>query len=401
MVTKKNKINIEYANPDDLLLRSNNPRTHSKNQVDLIAKSITEFGFVNPVLTRKGEVVAGHGRLMAAKQLGLKSLPVVPLDYLSAVQASAYLIADNKLTDLGGWDDDRLADVLAEIASDDEALLNLTGLNEREIEDITAGVLGDSEDAIPDEIVGRVKSGELWKLGRHYLYCADCLDDEKFKTFKRRALGGEKCDMVITDPPYNVGYIGKTKKTVTIENDKMPALEYLKFCEKIAENIDDICAGCLYVFGAPGPDGRILFGALDRVLHYSNTIVWVKSTFVVGRGKYQRRYEPCWFGWPRHVTASSFTKRRDRDDVWKFDRPQRSDEHPTMKPIPLFSQAIQDASIKGQVVVDLFSGSGTTIICCEHMDRRAAVFEIDHHYCDVAITRWELFTGKEAERVKI
>lgn len=388
---------IETTPIDKLVPYVNNARTHSPEQVDQIAASIKEFGFNNPVLIdKKNGIIAGHGRVMAARKLELKEVPTVRLEHLTETQKKAFILADNKIAMNAGWDEELLALELKDL--DDVMFdLNLTGFDGKELDELiqpepVAGLT--DEDEVPEEPIEPVtKAGDLWILGNHRLLCGDSTKPEDVE----RLMDGQKADMVFTDPPYNINY-GNIKhpksKIRSIENDNMTKDQFRDFCFKFIDLIKLHCDGCVYVFGPPGPDGRIMFTELDKVLHCSTTIIWNKDQFTLGRGKYQNKYEPCWFGWNK--SGSAFTNDRKLTNVWDFPRPKSSDLHPTMKPVELVENAIGHSSLAGAVVLDSFGGSGSTLIASEKTGRKGRLIELDPKYCDVIIERWQNFTGKEA-----
>ena len=274
--------------------------------------------------------------------------------------------------------------------------LTLTGFDLGEIAALT---LDETEgltdpDAVPDApAVPVTVLGDVWLLGRHRLMCGDSTSIDAVG----RLMDGQKADMVFTDPPYNVDYgNNKSSKDVVreIQNDNMTREDFQTFCAGFTLSITSFCSGCVYVFGPPGPDGRVMFTELDNAMHCSTTIVWNKDRFVLGRGKYQNKYEPCWFGW--NGSGSSFVNDRKLTNVWDFPRPSSSKLHPTMKPVELVENAIGHASNVGGMVMDLFGGSGTTVIACEKTARDCRMMELDPKYCDVIIQRWQNFTGQTA-----
>jgi DNA modification methylase len=381
----------------ELIPYARNSRTHDEAQVAQIAASIREWGFTNPLLidAERG-VIAGHGRLLAARQLGLTEVPTICCDGWTEAQTRAYVIADNKLALNAGWDVELLRVELEDL----ECFgfdLDLTGFDPDEINALQPEVLNPGltdEDAVPEPPETPVTVlGDIWVLGRHRLMCGDSTAIDAVESL----MDGQSADMVFTDPPYNIDY-GNIKhpkfKVRAIENDNMSRSDFADFCAAFAACIKIVCNGCVYVFGPPGPDGRIMFSALDSALHCSTTIVWNKDQFTLGRGKYQNKYEPCWFGW--NVSGAAFINDRKITNVWDFPRPRDSKLHPTMKPVVLVENALGHASNVGGVVLDLFGGSGTTIIAAEKMARVARMMEIDPKYCDVIIKRWQDFTGMQA-----
>lgn len=387
---------IKEIQTSSLIPYANNSRTHTEEQIKQVASSIKEFGFLNPVITDgKNGIIAGHCRVLAAQRIGLDAVPCIEAKHLSEAQRKAYVIADNKLALNAGWDDEILR-VEFESLKELEFDLDLTGFSAEEIESINptqvAGLT--DEDEVPEAPEDPVTVlGDLWVLGDHRLLCGDSTSVDAVDVL----MGGGRADMVFTDPPYNIDY-GNIKhpkfKQRNIENDNMSASDFSDFCAAFSSNIKLYCNGCVYVFGPPGKDGRIMFSALDEVLHCSTMIIWNKDVFTLGRGKYQNKHEPCWFGW--NESGAAFIDDRTLSNVWDFKRPKASKLHPTMKPVELVETAISHASNVGGVVLDLFGGSGTTIVAGEKTGRVCRAMELDPKYCDVIINRWQDFTGKDA-----
>ena len=391
-------LEVAYIATTDVIPYANNPRTHSEQQVAQVAASIKEFGFNNPILLDEHNgIIAGHGRLAAAQKLGMELVPTITLAGLTEAQRKAYVIADNKLTENGGWDYDLLA-VEIERLKELDVDIDLTGFDPTELDTILEPEVVEGltdEDEVPEAPEEPItKRGDIWILGNHRLMCGDStsIDDVD------KLMAGQKADMVFTDPPYNINY-GNIKhekfKSREIENDNMSLEEFKEFCAAFASCIKIYCSGCVYVFGPPAVDGRVMFGELDKQLHCSTTIVWNKDVFTLGRGKYQNKYEPCWFGW--NESGAGFVNERNLANVWDFKRPKSSKLHPTMKPVELVVQAISHASNVGGRVLDLFGGSGTTIIASEKISRECRMMELDPKYCDVIVDRWQSFTGKTAQ----
>lgn len=384
------------AKVDDLIPYALNSRTHSDAQVAQLAASIKEFGFTNPVLVDdQNNLIAGHGRLLAARKLGLKEVPAILVTGLDDRRRRALVIADNKLALNAGWDEEVLRVELEDLAADFSELMGFTDDELAELlkgNNPTEGLT--DEDAVPEapEVPITVE-GDVWVLGNHRLMCGDSTSIDAVD----KLMDGRKADMVFTDPPYNIDY-GNIKhpkfKQRSIENDNMSGADFKDFCASFVACIVAFCDGCVYVFGPPGADGRIMFTQCDEAMHCSTTIVWNKDQFTLGRGKYQNKYEPCWFGWSK--SGSAFINDRKLTNVWDFPRPKSSDLHPTMKPVELVENAIGHASNAGGIVMDLFGGSGTTLIAAEKNGRVARLMELDPKYCDVIIKRWQDFTGKTA-----
>jgi DNA modification methylase len=388
---------------DKLIPYARNARTHSDAQVAQIAASIAEFGFTNPILAGSdGVIVAGHGRLAAAQKLGLASVPVVVLDHLTATQRRALVIADNRIAENAEWDEAMLRVELADL-QDEGFDLDLTGFDADALAELMAGdePVNDGqtdEDAVPE--VGETpvsRSGDVWHLGPHRLLCGDATVAASYDAL----LEGEAVDMVFTDPPYNVNYANSAKdklrgKDRAILNDNLGEGFY-DFLLAALTPILAHCRGGIYV--AMSSSELDVLQAAFRAAggKWSTFIIWAKHTFTLGRADYQRQYEPILYGWPegaqRHWCGD-----RDQSDVWQIKKPQKNDLHPTMKPVELVERALRNSSRPGDVVLDPFGGSGTTLIAAEKSGRVARVMELDPKYADVIVRRWEDFTGKRAIR---
>ena len=391
---------IIYKKVQELIPYVNNSRTHSEEQVNQICASINEFGFTNPLLIdEKGSIIAGHGRLMASKKLGMKKVPCIVLEGLTEAQKKAYIIADNKMALNAGWDEELLKieiENLKELDFDFE----LTGFNVDELDDILC--LNESEDAeeddydivVPEE--PKSKYGQIYKLGTHYLMCGDSTKLEDVE----KLMGETKVDLLITDPPYNVAYEGKTKDALKIQNDSMDNDSFRQFLKDAFATADAVMKpGAVFYIWHADIEGYNFRGACyDNNWKVRQCIIWNKNTMVMGRQDYQWKHEPCLYGWKdgaSHLWASD----RKQTTVIDFNKPQRNGEHPTMKPIGLFDYQIKNNTKPGDVVLDLFMGSGTTIMACEQNGRIAYGLELDPKYVDVIINRWETFTGKKAELI--
>ena len=395
---------IELKNVDELIPYSKNARLHSEAQVAQIAASIIEFGFTNPVLIdgEKG-IIAGHGRLMAAKKLGLKEVPVVVLDHLSETQKKAYIIADNKLAENAGWDEEILASELADL-KDENFNLDLIGFEDQELEKIFAN-LYDKEDDLENEEVPEPeekpisKSGDVWILEKHKLICGDSTDQKTYQTL----LGDELADMLFTDPPYNVNYgdhlpekyknslINKTK----ILNDNL-GKDFGKFLSDFCKNALTVTKGACYICMSRSELQTLHKAFIDAGGRFSAFIIWVKNAFTLGRSDYQRQYEPILYGWKNNHDRY-WCGARDQSDIWFYNRPTKNDLHPTMKPVELCKRAILNSSKTDDIILDCFGGSGSTLIACEQTQRRCRMIELDPKYIDVIVKRWQNLSGKEAK----
>lgn len=391
---------IELWPVDKLVPYARNPRTHSVEQVSQIAASIVEFGFLNPILvdTTAG-IIAGHGRLQAAKQLGLAQVPVVVLDHLTESQKRAYVIADNKLALNAGWDDEILRTEMAALAAE-EFDMPVIGFSDDELADLLADpdAAGNTdEDAVPEVPVTPVsKPGDLWQLGNHRLLCGD----STVLANVERVLEGALADMVFTDPPYNVDYGNTAKDKLrgnnrTILNDNLGE-GFEQFLYDSCVNMLTVCKGAIYVCMSSSELHTLQKAFITAGGKWSTFVVWAKNTFTLGRSDYQRQYEPILYGW-KQGADHYWCGARNQGDVWFVNKPVKNDLHPTMKPVELVERAVQNSSKSRDIVLDCFGGSGTTIIACEKLSRQCRMIELDPKYCDVIVKRWEEFTGKKAE----
>ena len=385
-----------------LLPYARNARTHSQAQVGQIAASIKEFGFTNPILAgADGVIVAGHGRLAAAQHLGLESVPVIVLDHLSATQRRALVLADNRIAANAGWDEELLK---LEIAELDEADFNLElmGFGDEELERLLNGD-GDTtglteDDAVPDVPTDPVsKTGDVWVLGQHRLLCGDStvLSDVE------RLMNGQLADMAFTDPPYNVDYGNNAKdkmrgKDRRIMNDALGDGFY-QFLYDACVNLLLVTKGACYVCMSSSELHTLQKAWLDAGGKWSTFVIWAKNTFTLGRADYQRQYEPILYGW-KEGAKHFWCGDRDQSDIWNYKKPHVNDLHPTMKPVELVERAIKNSSKTRDIVIDLFGGSGTTLIACEKTNRQARLMEMDPKYVDVIVKRWEDYTGLKATR---
>jgi len=382
----------------ELIPYARNPRTHSDAQVAQIAASIREFGWTNPVLI-DGEsgIIAGHGRVMAARKLGLERVPVIELAHMSDAQKRAYVLADNQLALNAGWDDEllrlELAD-LSELGFD----LGLIGFGEGELERLLAGTKeGLTEDdeapALPEQAVSR--PGDLWVLGEHRLLCGDATVSADVE----RVLGGQLADMTWTDPPYNVDYGSSAKdklrgKHRPILNDNLGE-GFEAFLYDACVNVLSVTKGAVYVCMSSSELHTLQRAFTAAGGKWSTFVIWAKHTFTLGRADYQRQYEPILYGWPAGHDRY-WCGARDQGDLWFVDKPARNDLHPTMKPVALVERAIRNSSKSRDVVLDPFGGSGSTLIACEKTGRQARLVELDPKYCDVIVQRWQAFAGGTA-----
>ncbi|MCC6716980.1 MAG: site-specific DNA-methyltransferase [Acetobacteraceae bacterium] len=373
-----------------------NARTHSEAQVAQIAASIAEFGFVNPVLVdAAGVLVAGHGRVLAAKRLGLASVPAIRLAHLTEAQARALRLADNQIALNSGWDEALLAAELARIRDEGVVDLDVLGFSGLELDQLLAAADG-GDDAALDEApplpeVPITRPGDLWICGPHRVLCGDATKLEDVK----RALGeGRLADMAFTDPPYNVAYEGGTAAKMTIANDALGG-GFLDFIRPALANLLSVTKGASYVCMSSSEWPTLHRAWQEAGGKWSSTIIWAKNTFALGRADYHQQFEAMLYGWKagnQHYWCGA----RDQGNVWNFDKPARNDLHPTMKPVALVERAIRNSSKHRDTVLDPFGGSGTTMIAAERTDRQAVLLEIDPAYVDVIVRRWEETGGQPA-----
>ncbi len=388
---------IEHWPIDRLIPYARNSRTHSDAQIAQIAASIKEWGFTTPVLVdESGGIIAGHGRTLAARKLGLKAIPVVIAIGWTDAQKRAYVIADNKLALNAGWDNELLAMELAEL----DALgfdFELTGFSDEEIKalmpvDATEG-LTDPDDAPAVQGNPVTVLGDVWVMGNHRLLCGDSTSVDDLA----RLTQGTLVDMWLTDPPYNVAYEGKTKDSLKIKNDNMGDDQFRQFLRDAYTAADTAMkpGAVFYIWHADIEGYNFRGAAKDAGWTVRQCLIWKKSSMVLGRQDYQWKHEPCLYGWKDgagHLWAAD----RKQTTILEFDKPARNGEHPTMKPVALFEYQLLNNTKGGDIVLDSFGGSGTTLIAAEKNGRTAMIMELDPRYCDVIVKRWQDFTGKIA-----
>jgi site-specific DNA-methyltransferase (adenine-specific) len=380
----------------DLKEYCRNSRTHSEQQIKQLAASIKEFGWTNPILVDEhGTLIAGHGRLAAAKSLAMTTVPCIRVTGLSESQRRALVIADNKLALNAGWDDEALASELA-LLKDTDFDLDILGFSETEISGlIDLGQKGktDPDEAPPVPEIATTEPGDLWVLGTHRLLCGDSTSVEAVL----KLMAGGLADMLLTDPPYNVAYTGKTKDALKIKNDAMDDGAFRAFLVGANKAADAVMkAGAVFYIWHASSEGYNFLGACADVgWKVRQCLIWKKQTMVMGRQDYHWKHEPCLYGW-KDGAGHLWANDRKQTTILEFDRPQRNGEHPTMKPVALFEYQILNNTKGSDVVLDLFGGSGTTAIAAEQNGRQARLMELDPKYCDVIVRRWQEFTGRAA-----
>jgi DNA modification methylase len=392
-------VEIELRSVSEIKPYPGNPRDNDA-AVSAVAESVRTYGWRAPIVVdAEGVIICGHTRYKAALKLGLVQVPVHVARDLTPEQVRAYRIADNKTAELAEWDYDLLPLELAAIQADGTDLA-LLGFGEDELAELLdPGVrdgLTDPDEIpeLPDEPT--TKPGDLWALGEHRLLCGDATRAEDWD----RLTEGRAGDLLLTDPPYNVAYEGKTAERLTIANDEMGDAEYCAFLTTALTAAGSHLrpGGSFYLWHADTEGLAVRSACADAGLRVRQCLVWVKSVMVLGRQDYQWRHEPCLYGWADGATHTWLSD-RSQTTVLQFDKPVRSAEHPTMKPVGLFVYLIGNSCRRGGRVLDPFAGSGTTVIAAEQTGRKALVMELDPLYCDVIVRRWEEFTGQKADRV--
>ena len=389
---------LEVLPIDALIPYARNSRTHSDGQIAQIAASIREFGFTNPVLVdEEGGIVAGHGRVLAARKLGMVEVPCLRLTGLTEAQRRAYVIADNRLALNAGWDAGLLAVEIKDLV-DADFDTGLLGFEDGEIDALLASLDATPEGQTDEDEAPEVRAdavtqpGDVWLMGKHRLMCGDSTRIELLEQ-----LTGGGVDMWLTDPPYNVAYEGKTKDALTIENDSMGDGDFRQFLRDAYVAADAVMkpGAVFYIWHADSEGYNFRGAAVDAGWTVRQCLVWKKSSMVMGRQDYHWKHEPCLYGWKDgagHLWASD----RKQTTILEFERPSRNADHPTMKPVALFEYQMLNNTKGGDKVLDSFGGSGTTLIAAEKNGRIACLMELDPRYCDVIVRRWQAFTGKRA-----
>jgi DNA modification methylase len=389
---------IEMWLIEKLIPWAKNPRTHSDAQVAQIAASIEEFGFNNPILvdTQAG-IIAGHGRLLAAQRLGLEEVPVIVLDHLSEAQKRAYIIADNQLALNAGWNEDLLREELAAL-QEESFDVSLLGFEDEELarllaaQDATEGLT--DEDSVPELPQTPVSvTGDLWILGEHKLLVGDATKPADVATL----MGADYADLVFTDPPYNVDYEGYTEEHLKIRGDRMSDSEFKQFLQSAFQAYRTVAkpGASLYVCHSSSWQ-REFQNALEAVgFEIRCQIIWAKNTFAWGFGRYKFQHEPIFYA---HVAQQkdSWYGDKSQSTLWEEKKPAANRVHPTAKPVELVERALLNSSKAGDIVADLFGGSGSTLIGCERRGRKARLMEIDAKYADCIVRRYQEYTGKQA-----
>jgi DNA modification methylase len=391
---------FEKVSVDKLIPYARNARTHSKEQVLQLRASLREFGFVNPVIVDKElNIIAGHGRILAAKEEGLTEVPCVFVEHLTDAQKRAYILADNRLAMNAGWDADMLSVELSELQGADFDV-SLLGFDDKELEkllsdgDGTAGEDDGFDLTSALEAAAFTEVGDIWTIGRHRLVVGDATDDEAVKML----MSGKKANLVITDPPYNVGF--ESASGLKIKNDKMSGDKFFEFLlasfKNLASCLDS--GGAFYCFHADTEGENFRRAFREAGFKLSGTCIWVKDSLVMGRSDYQWQHEPILYGWLSGGSHKWYSDRA-QTTIWNFAKPKKNTNHPTSKPLELIAYPIKNSSQANAIVLDLFGGSGSTLLACEQADRICYTMELDTKYASVILRRYVEFRQNSGEDV--
>ena len=378
----------------------NNARTHSAEQIMKLRSSLREFGFINQVIIdRDYNVIAGHGRIMAAKEEGIKEVPCVFVDYLTEAQKKAYILADNRMAMDAGWDEELLR-VEIEALQDADFDIGLTGFDENDLADLfgnddTSDVKDDEYDlSVALEKAAFVEKGDIWTVGRHRLMCGDATSIEDVDAL----MDGKKANLVITDPPYNVAF--ESSDGLSIKNDKMANDKFYEFLLSAFKNMANHLesGGSAYVFHADTEGLNFRRAFIDAGFHLSGCCIWVKNSLVLGRSDYQWQHEPVLYGFLPGKHYWSKAAGRSQTTIWNFDKPKKNKNHPTSKPLDLLAYPVGNSSRENAIIIDTFGGSGSTLMTCEKTNRICYTMELDEKYASVILRRYVEDTG-DAENV--
>lgn len=377
---------FEVVHIEQLIPYARNARTHSTEQINQLRSSLREFGFVNPVIVdREFNIIAGHGRIMAAKEENVIEVPCVFVEHLTNAQKRAYILADNRLALNAGWDEEMLSVELSELV-DEEFDMSLLGFDDSEMDQLMGmnDEVKDDEFDVEEELAKPVmtQAGDVWILGNHRLICGDSTKEETYTLL----MDGKKANLVVTDPPYNVNYEGSAGK---IKNDNMDKSSFYEFLFAAFSNMEKVMASdaSIYVFHADTEGLNFRKAFADSGFYLSGTCIWKKQSLVLGRSPYQWQHEPVLFGWKKKGKHQWYTGRKE-STIWEFDKPKKNTDHPTMKPIPLIAYPITNSSLSNCIVLDPFGGSGSTLIACEQTNRICYMIELDEKFCDVIVKRY-------------
>lgn len=384
----KTTTEMQLISIDKLVPYVNNARTHSAEQILKLRSSLREFGFVNPIIIdREFNVIAGHGRLMAAKEEGIEEVPCVFVDYLTDAQKKAYILADNRMAMDAGWDDELLKIEMEELQNlgydleftgfDEKELADLFGVDDKEVKedefDLTAAL----------EKASFVERGDVWFVGKHKLMCGDATSSEDVA----KLMEDKKANLILTDPPYNVAF--KSSDGLTIQNDSMDNNDFYEFLYLSFKNMADHLenGGAAYVFHADTEGLNFRKAFIDAGFHLASCCIWVKDSLVLGRSDYQWQHEPVLYGFLQNGKHPWYSDRK-QTTIWNFDKPKKNSNHPTSKPLDLLAYPINNSTQANAIVIDTFGGSGSTLMACEQMNRICYTMELDEKYASVILRRY-------------
>jgi DNA modification methylase len=379
---------MQLISTDKLVPYVNNARTHSAEQIIKLRSSLREFGFVNPIIIdRDFNVIAGHGRLMAAKEEGINEVPCVFADFLTDAQKKAYILADNRMAMDAGWDEELLKIEMEELQNlgydlgytgfDEKELADLFGIDDKEVKDDDFDLTAALEKA------SFVERGDVWFVGKHKLMCGDATSSEDVA----KLMEDKKANLILTDPPYNVAF--KSSDGLTIQNDSMKNNDFYKFLfssfKNMAEHLEN--GGAAYIFHADTEGLNFRKAFIDAGFHLAGCCIWVKDSLVLGRSDYQWQHEPILYGFMQNGKHPWYSDRK-QTTIWNFDKPKKNSNHPTSKPLDLLAYPINNSTQANAIVIDTFGGSGSTLMACEQMNRICYTMELDEKYASVILRRY-------------
>lgn len=384
----KTTTEMQLVSIDKLVPYVNNARTHSAEQITKLRSSLREFGFVNPIIIdREFNIIAGHGRLMAAKEEGIKEVPCVFVDYLTDAQKKAYILADNRMAMDAGWDEELLKIEMEELQNlgydlgytgfDEKELEELFGIDDKEVKDDDFDLTAALEKA------SFVERGDIWYVGKHKLMCGDATSSDDVS----KLMEDKKANLILTDPPYNVAF--KSSDGLTIQNDSMKNNDFYEFLfasfKNMAEHLEN--GGAAYIFHADTEGLNFRKAFIDAGFHLAGCCIWVKDSLVLGRSDYQWQHEPVLYGFMQNGKHPWYSDRK-QTTIWNFDKPKKNSNHPTSKPLDLLAYPINNSTQANAIVIDTFGGSGSTLMACEQMNRICYTMELDEKYASVILRRY-------------
>lgn len=380
---------MEMVSINKLIPYVNNARTHSAEQVNKLRSSLREFGFVNPVIVDKDYgIIAGHGRVLAAKEEGIDEVPCVLVDYLTEAQKKAYIIADNRFAQDAGWDEELLRIEIESLQGEDFDI-SLTGFEADEIADLFKD--GNDKEVQDDdydlsaalEKAAFVEKGDVWTVGRHRLMCGDATSADDVS----KLMDGRKANLVLTDPPYGVSF--QSSDGLSIQNDSIKGEEFYQFLLSAMQNMASVLekGGAAYVFHADTEGLNFRKAFVDAGFHLAGCCIWVKNSLVLGRSDYQWQHEPVLYGFLQNGKHPWYSDRK-QTTIWNFDKPKRNKNHPTSKPLDLLAYPISNSTQANAIVIDTFGGSGSTLMACEQSNRICCTMELDEKYASVILRRY-------------